>query len=245
MTEKKANDWIWGEFGDIDPKFTKPITGKQYNGISPNPHHIIHLMTKAFGPVGSGFGWKILREDFQSFGDTTVHWCRIEFWWTEGEQKNSFEQYGQTKAAYTTSGGKFMVDEDAPKKSLTDAITKASAQLGFASSIFLGRWDDSKYVAELREEFSDTPKTDFVALRDRLKEKIAKCKSTDELTALWNDDKQQFAALANGDAPKYNEVKAAFSERGKKVNPAPQTPKPIVTDGTLGDALAANETAYQ
>jgi hypothetical protein len=47
-----------------------------------------------------------------------------------------------------------MVDEDAPKKSLTDAITKAASHLGIAANIFLGRWDDNKYVAEVAQGYA-------------------------------------------------------------------------------------------
>jgi hypothetical protein len=147
---------VWNRFADIDPKFTKPITGKPYKGTSPNPQYIIQCLTEMFGPVGKGFGWNIIAEEFTPLGDTFLHWCRIEFWWKQdGSERQSFEEYGQTKAAYKTSTGSFMVDEDAPKKSLTDAIIKAASHLGVASSIFLGRWDDQKYVAEVNKEYRE------------------------------------------------------------------------------------------
>ena len=41
-----------------------------------------------------------------------------------------------------------MVDEDAPKKSVTDGMVKCLSLIGVAGDIFSGRWDDSKYVAE-------------------------------------------------------------------------------------------------
>ena len=63
------------------------------------------------------------------------------------------------------------VDEDAPKKSLTDAIVKAASQVGIAANIFLGRWDDQKYVAqvnaEYREEERQQAKPQFDAAHDR------------------------------------------------------------------------------
>jgi len=43
-------------------------------------------------------------------------------------------------------------DSEAPKKSLTDAIKKALAMLGFSADIFLGLYDDRDYVAERHEE---------------------------------------------------------------------------------------------
>lgn len=143
----KKNLRHWDRFSDIDPKFTKQITGKPYKGTSPNPQYVIKCLTDIFGPVGEGFGWEVVAEDFTPLLGDVLHWCRIKFWHTD--RSNTFDSYGQTKAAYVTSGGKNMVDEDAPKKSLTDAIIKAASHIGIASNIFLGRWDDQKYVAQV------------------------------------------------------------------------------------------------
>ena len=149
---------IWNAFADIDPKFTKPITGKQYKGTSPNPQYVIRCLTELFGPVGQGFGWHVLADGFQPLGDEVLHWCRIEFWHTD--RANTFESYGQTKAAYPKRDGGFMVDEDAPKKSLTDAIIKAASHVGIAANIFLGRWDDQKHVQEVNAEYRAAEKVD-------------------------------------------------------------------------------------
>ncbi|MDT8329021.1 MAG: hypothetical protein RQ750_16875, partial [Roseovarius sp.] len=94
---------IWKRHENIEPKYTKEIKGKDYKGISPNAHHIIWCLTETFGPIGQGFGWRVMAENIERFGDTSIHWCRIEFWHTERE--NTFEAYGQTKMAYMTSKG--------------------------------------------------------------------------------------------------------------------------------------------
>jgi hypothetical protein len=49
------------------------------------------------------------------------------------------------------------LDSDGPKKATTDALTKLLSQLGFNADVFEGRFDDSKYVAELTEEFAAPP----------------------------------------------------------------------------------------
>ena len=140
----------WNRFADIDPAFTKPILGKAYKGTSPNPQYVIRCLTEMFGPVGKGFGWEVLQEGFTPLGDEILHWCRIRFW--HGDRANCFESYGQTKALMKTKNG-MMSDEDAPKKSMTDAIIKAASHLGIAANIFLGRWDDQKHVAEVTAEY--------------------------------------------------------------------------------------------
>lgn len=147
----------WNLFADIDPKFTKAITGKQYKGTSPNPQYVIRCLTEMFGPVGIGFGWRVVSEEFREIGGETLHWCRIEFWHTD--RANVVESYGQTKAAYVTGSGKQMVDEDAPKKSLTDAIIKAASWVGIGANIFLGRWDDIKHMAQVEAEYKAKEKS--------------------------------------------------------------------------------------
>ena len=152
---------LWNRFADIDPAFTKPITGKDYRGTSPNPHYVIQCLTEMFGPVGVGFGWEVEQDECTPIGEEVLHWCRIRFWHTD--RSNGFSAYGQTKALMKTKNG-LRLDEDAPKKSLTDAITKAASQIGIAANIFLGRWDDSKYVAEVNAEYrQEERKTDPAA----------------------------------------------------------------------------------
>jgi hypothetical protein len=143
---------LWNRVSKTDPKHVKPITGKQYSGNSPKPYYIVQRLTEEFGPVGRGWGFDIVQERFERLSEHDVlHVATVRFW--HGDKAQSFEQMGQTKACYMTSKGSLLVDEDAPKKSVTDALVKCASYLGFAGDIFSGRWDDSKYVAELRKEF--------------------------------------------------------------------------------------------
>jgi hypothetical protein len=139
-----------------------------------------------FGPVGVGFGWIVEREEFTPLGDEVLHWCRISFWHTD--RANTFDAYGQTKALMKTKNG-MMVDEDAPKKSLTDAITKAASQIGVAANIFLGRWDDSRYVAQVdaeyrREEQGQAREGRQVEQPKTLPERVDEAATADEINAL-------------------------------------------------------------
>lgn len=149
---------LWNSVADIDPRETKAIVGKPYKGTSPKPHYLTKLATEKLGPAGKGFGWEVVAEGFQPIGEELLHWCRIHFWWRDGNEIRSFEEYGQTMALLKKRDGSFMSDEDAPKKSLTDARTKALSHIGFAANIFLGRWDDSKYVDDLKAEYREAEK---------------------------------------------------------------------------------------
>lgn len=214
----RANLKLWEAHEDIDPKFTKAITGRDYGGTSPNPQYVIKCLTDLFGPVGIGFGWRVVAEGFERFGDTSLHWCRIEFWHTD--RANVFEAYGQTKAAYVTSKGTMRVDEDAPKKSLTDAIVKAASQIGIAANIFLGRWDDQKYVAEVNAEYRKeeraAPAPSAVEIQTA-KEAAAAIADLPALAAWWTGLNKNAAHVA-----KHPEVIAAKDARKAELTPKEQ-----------------------
>lgn len=146
---------FWESVKKTDPKRVKPITGKQYKGNSPQPYYLVERMTEQFGMCGIGWGLNIINERMERLTDTDIlHVAVVEIWYVLGDKKGSISQIGQTKACYKTAAGGMMIDEDAPKKSVTDAMTKCMSYLGFAGDIFSGQWDDSKYVQELTQEFN-------------------------------------------------------------------------------------------
>lgn len=147
---------LWKRVCVTDPKHVKPITGKQYKGNSPKPYWIVERLTDEFGPCGLGWGFSILSERMERLTDTDVlHVAVVRLWYVMDGKRGELEQIGQTKAAYQKNDGHMMTDEDAPKKSVTDALVKCASYLGFAGDIFSGMWDDSKYVAWARDQYTE------------------------------------------------------------------------------------------
>jgi hypothetical protein len=172
MKTENENMNLWNKAFKTSPSAVKPITGKQYQGNSPKPYWIVQRITELLGPCGIGWGMTIVNERFERLTDTDVlHVALVRFWYVLDDQRGELEQMGQTKATYMTSKGSVMVDEDAPKKSVTDALVKCASYLGFAGDIFSGRWDDSKYVNELREE---AKRAEFKSTRQELAEEATK-----------------------------------------------------------------------
>ena len=52
---------------------------------------------------------------------------------------------------------KTKIDDNFAKKLETDALTKAISKLGFNADIFMGKFDDTRYLAEVTKEFADKP----------------------------------------------------------------------------------------
>ena len=151
-----SNLSLWKSVEQTDPSQTKAITGKPYKGTSPKPYWLVQKATETFGPCGIGWGFQIVSERVEdgATGDK-VHIAHIRLWYVWDGKRGEVDHIGQTMFAGKNKNGPF-TDEDAPKKSVTDALVKALSMIGFAGDIFMGRYDDNKYVQELRDEARNT-----------------------------------------------------------------------------------------
>ncbi|WP_431299389.1 hypothetical protein [Tabrizicola sp. BL-A-41-H6] len=180
---------LWNALKPVDKKFTKKITGKSYQGDSPNPTYVIQKLTEQLGPIGIRWGFtvakettrygkphKILVEDTVQFDSTgekilggtkryevireEMHQVEIDFWILDDlDVRRSFTSFGGTPMLYMSKSGNWVHDEDAAKKSLTDAYTKAASWLGSCAEIFLGIFD-GKNTGTMPEPDAEDPAGD-------------------------------------------------------------------------------------
>ena len=152
MTDNLA---LWKSVEKTDPSHVKAITGKSYQGTSPKPHYLVHKATETFGPIGIGWGFTIEDERIEEgAGGERMHIARVKVWFKWNGERGEVEHIGGTQFSGVRRNGNPFTDEDAPKKSVTDALVKALSMIGFAGDIFMGRYDDSKYVNDLRNEIA-------------------------------------------------------------------------------------------
>ncbi len=143
---------LWDAVSRTPKEYTKAITGKPYKGTSPAPYYLVRKATETFGPCGIGWGFTIPEQNlFTGREGTIIHVAKVRVWYLMDGKRGEVEHLGQTVFSGKNRNGEF-TDEDAFKKSVTDGLTKALSMLGFAGDIFMGRYDDSKYVAELEQE---------------------------------------------------------------------------------------------
>ncbi|NEX63424.1 hypothetical protein [Noviherbaspirillum galbum] len=165
---------LWNGVRTPDPAHTKGFTrGGGFSGTSINSTYLAQLATAVFGPMGIGWGIEIEDEKYVDGapiiapnGTTTcrevIHVVRVRLWYRSTTEKQpdgrpavgAVIQYGQTTFIGKNKYGPF-TDEEAPKKSLTDAMSKCLSLLGFGADVFLGRFDDNKYVNDAREVYKD------------------------------------------------------------------------------------------
>ena len=191
---------LWNAVEKTPVEHTKAITGKPYSGTSPKPHYLIHRATETFGPCGIGWGFTVDErvEDgamIEPGHFEKMHVAKVTVWYEWGGKRGEVSHVGGTPFSGKRSNGKPYTDEDAPKKSVTDALVKALSMIGFAGDIFMGRYDDSKYVNELRDEAREAarPKPDPAAddLAASMLDFIETIQTTDRATQWWNDQSRK------------------------------------------------------
>lgn len=134
---------IWSQVDKTDPNNTKKVT--QRGGFTAiDAYSQIKAATEQFGAVGDGWGWEVVNFQYPPNDTVTVH---IKMW--HGSRNNWFDVFGQKDL--NTKGANSKADEDCFKKALTDAITKGLSYLGFNADVFMGKFDDNKYVESQRE----------------------------------------------------------------------------------------------
>lgn len=148
-----SNSAIWDAVCTTDPKYTKNFNRAGFKGTATNITWLARQATRTFGPCGIGWGTKLLDERYQPGKDgDIIHVIRLQLWYVWNGQRGEIEQFGQTTFVGSNKNGAF-TDEEAPKKSMSDAMSKCLSLLGFAADIHMGLFDDNKYLDERDRAF--------------------------------------------------------------------------------------------
>ena len=130
---------IWDKVWQTNPDETTPVEFGARKFTAIDAYAQIKRATELWGPYGSTWGFKELHiwaVDKQVYIEGTFSYPK-----------------GQFPVANNISVGK-----DSVKKLTTDTLTKALSMLGFNADVFLGLFDDNKYVAEMRKKNPQPPK---------------------------------------------------------------------------------------
>ena len=229
MTDNLA---LWRKVEKTDPDQVKAITGKTYKGTSPKPYWLIQEATRTFGPCGIGWGFVVIDERIEDgaliapgfFERMSVARVRVWYKW-EGDM-GEVEHVGGTMFSGKYASGKTFTDEDAPKKSITDALVKALSLIGFAGDIFMGRYDDSKYVSDLKEEIQQEKReasgaNEIAAYVAHTKTGFLNTDRRDDLIAFWKQSEETRKTLRlKPGVPEYDGLYEAYKARGFAISAA-------------------------
>lgn len=139
---------LWNRVCKTDPNYTKTANVKGLKITSISPQYQLLNATKEFGTYGKTWGLKGQSFDYslQELGvvvyKATFYAPNIEF-----QIMNSISIW--------RDGARTKLDTDFAKKVETDTLTKALSKIGFNADIFLGKFDDVKYIDGLVDEFRE------------------------------------------------------------------------------------------
>lgn len=154
---------IWSAVEKTNPAHTKKVNQRGgFTAIS--AAYQIMAATEQFGPIGIGWGYT----SGEPIIIDTLIVVPVTLW--HGDRSNTF---GPMMGCEEWKDKNGRLDSDAPKKATTDAITKLLSQLGFNADVFLGKFDDNKYVQQMEREFAAKDNPPPALITDEQRDELA------------------------------------------------------------------------
>lgn len=196
---------LWNKVEKTNPKYTKKakVGGNSITAISPQ-FQILNA-TEQFGSYGKTWGFRSIKLDY-SITNTPIILSVTDWNTKKTTEVNSILGLVGFKATFFYPDGEFeitnsikiftdnkhsKIDDNYAKKIETDALTKALSKLGFNADIFLGKFDDVRYLQDVTKEFNEIEleKNNFTPKEvETISVKIKNAKQLTELSVIFNSD---------------------------------------------------------
>ena len=230
MSDRKNNLNMWDDVSKVDAKYTKQakVDGNPQTSIA--ALYPVYLMTKALGPIGELWRYKVVSQEFVNtqpvkFGkellldNGNIVWEQDHTLFLRIETRKSLdddfemacEQYGHTKYRYMSSKGYMVVDHEYAKKSCSDALKKCLTMFGVCADVFMGDFDDKNYQYEIQQQIeiekADKNNDEELKLFDEMKKEIEDAEKA--LAGVPNEHaaKKVYALKARYFKPRLNSMK--------------------------------------
>jgi len=132
---------LWNMVEETDPSTTKEVGyGRKYTAI--DAYSQIKRATEIWGPYGA---WGLTNITYTPVDNTNIMLVSAVFKCPECEFPISSSIF------HTSEKGK--QDDEFAKKVETDLITKSLSRIGFNADVFMGKFDDNRYVQEMKKKF--------------------------------------------------------------------------------------------
>ena len=140
---------LWNEVSTTDPKYTKKVNQRGgFTAIAAQSQ--VMKATEMFGAFG--YGWGVKEESIERWQDCGLAVYQATLWYLQDGIAEEGEVPLHSSIKYSSNG---RIDDDFFKKVATDALTKGLSKLGFNADVFMGLFDDNKYVSQVKEQFID------------------------------------------------------------------------------------------
>ena len=145
---------LWSSVDTTDPAHTKKVNQRGgFTAIAAQSQ--VKKATEMFGPFGLSGCWGVKNEQFTTMEDVGMVIYTATLWYSYNDRTGELPIHSSIK--YHSNN---RVDDDFSKKVATDALTKGLSKLGFNADVFMGLFDDNKYVAKVSKQFSSNGQDD-------------------------------------------------------------------------------------
>lgn len=135
---ERQNMKLWDKVKTTKTEYTKPTGFGAFKFTAVDPQYQLQEATKLWGPYGQQWGLRELRfGTFETDAGTTTIMLEANFQYPGGEFPIAVDM-------------KFKPGQDCCKKLITSARSKALSFLGFSADVFMGKFDDTAYVNDLK-----------------------------------------------------------------------------------------------
>jgi len=152
---RASNLQFWRSVEKTNPKYTKKVKigARQFTTI--DAAYQMRNFTAEFGMYGVGWGIDNERFTYQMEIGHLLYQAELWFLDTTTETRCTIPM----AAGFVFKNQDDRIDRDHVKKVRTDAFTKEISKMGFNADIFMGMFDDNKYVQAVSQEFVEENRT--------------------------------------------------------------------------------------
>ncbi len=178
-TEGRENLKLWKSVEKTPPNMTKNVSFGKRHYTTVDPQWQMRVATALWGPYGHRWGmrnidYKIVEtheKDAEGRYVSSAIILKAEFFYPVDGMEASFD---------ILNDDRFKADDETLKKLVTNTRSKALSWLGFSADVFMGKFDDTAYVKDLKTKFGDQDAfTNTIAAAIRTAKDVdalAKCK---------------------------------------------------------------------
>lgn len=171
--EAKQNLVLWRSVENTPPDMTKDVSFGKRHYTAIDPQWQLRRATALWGPYGHRWGLRNIKYQIVEMKGNDVVTLQTKD--AQGKVVQSVEQMAdyikysiilEAEFFYPAADGttvhfpilnddKYQADDEVLKKLITNTRSKALSWLGFSADVFLGKFDDTKYVQGLRAKLEE------------------------------------------------------------------------------------------
>lgn len=147
---------LWDQVKTTDPDMTDRVNFGAFKFTTIDAQYQVMKATEAFGPCG--IGWGLRNQSFDVIvanpaePNNNLLCFTATLWYTWGGQAGELEIAADIELfEYSNKNSKWGRVADPVKKVRTAALSKGLSWLGFSADVFLGNFDDARYVSDLKK----------------------------------------------------------------------------------------------